>query len=52
MVIIYIIVLCLGLIIAYWGGYCVVRQNRYSFYGAIAMAFGAAIIGLVFLLAI
>ena len=54
MAIICIIILCLGLLIAYWGGYCVVRQNRYRFYGALATVYGAAMIGLslAFLLAI
>ena len=54
MVILYIAVLCLGLIMAVWGAYCVITQNKYHFYGAIACVYGAAMIGisLAFLLAI
>lgn len=35
MVGLYIAILCLGLVMAVWGGYCVIKQNKYHFYGAI-----------------
>lgn len=44
---IYIAILCLGLVMAVWGGYCVIKQNKYHFYGAIAGVCGSAIIGLI-----
>lgn len=47
MVILYIAILCLGLIMALWGGYCVIKQNKYHFYGAIVGVYGSAIIGIV-----
>ena len=47
MVIIYIALLCLGLVMAVWGGYCVIKQNKYHFYGAIVGVSGSAIIGIV-----
>ena len=47
MIIIYIAVLCFGLVMAVWGGYCVIKQNKYRFYGAIVGIYGSAIIGIV-----
>lgn len=31
---------------AIWGAYCVIKQNKYYFYGAIACVCGAAMIGI------
>lgn len=42
---IYIAILCLGMIMAIWGAYCVIKQNKFHFYGAIACVYGAAMIG-------
>lgn len=44
---IYIALLCLGLVMAVWGGYCVIKQNKYHYYGAIVGVYGSAIIGIV-----
>lgn len=54
MAVIYIMILIIGLIISVLGAYCVIKQNKYHFYGAIMCVSGSAIIGLIlaFLLAI